>query len=154
MSKICPICGCSFVPRSNVQTYCSPKCQRKSQTSKSYEAIRKRNAVQQKVRYKHDLYAAFHYKCAICGWRLPDENKANHGCQMHHIKSVADGGTNDETNLVLLCPNCHKMAHSGFISDEELYKHTFTKEKAKEESLKEHFDSLDKLYANGDPFDF
>ena len=73
---------------------------------------------------------------------------------MHHIKSVADGGTNDETNLVLLCPNCHKMAHSGFLSDEELYKHTFTKEKAKEESLKEHFDSLDKLYENGDPFDF
>ena len=141
MTKICPVCGKSFEPQCNHQKYCSPKCQRDSQTEANYQAIRKRNATQQKVRYNHNLYTAFHYRCAICGWRLPDKNDYKHGCQMHHIKAVADGGTNDESNLVLLCPNCHKMAHAGFLSDEELAKHTFTKEQAQEAASKEAFEA-------------
>lgn len=44
--------------------------------------------------------------CAICGW-----NKAI--CDIHHIKHRKNGGTDDNTNLVILCPNCHREIHSG-----------------------------------------
>lgn len=32
--------------------------------------------------------------------------------EMHHIKHVADGGDNSESNLILLCKPCHRKAHS------------------------------------------
>jgi len=33
--------------------------------------------------------------------------------QVHHIKRRSDGGTNDMSNLQLLCPNCHATIHLG-----------------------------------------
>lgn len=32
---------------------------------------------------------------------------------IHHIKPRAEGGTNDEDNLITLCCDCHKARHSG-----------------------------------------
>jgi hypothetical protein len=40
-------------------------------------------------------------KCEKCGDAL-----AGHG-ELHHIKAVADGGSNDSSNLQLLCHMCH-----------------------------------------------
>ena len=31
--------------------------------------------------------------------------------EIHHKIPKTFGGTNDETNLIILCPNCHKQAH-------------------------------------------
>jgi hypothetical protein len=42
--------------------------------------------------------------CSNCGW-----NKTT--CDIHHIKSKKEGGTNDHDNLSILCPNCHRLAH-------------------------------------------
>jgi predicted HNH restriction endonuclease len=30
---------------------------------------------------------------------------------LHHVIPVAKGGGNEADNLVVLCPNCHAMAH-------------------------------------------
>ena len=30
---------------------------------------------------------------------------------VHHIKPIADGGTNDENNLMSLCVSCHEKIH-------------------------------------------
>ncbi len=138
IQKKCPVCNSYFEPRSYAQKYCSPKCARDKQTADNYEAIKKRNAINAK--YNKDLYAAFHYECAVCHWHLPmsmlEQNKSiGHGCQMHHIKPVSEGGTNDEKNLILLCPNCHKMAHSGALTPDTLKRLTFTKEQAHAEAL-------------------
>lgn len=43
-------------------------------------------------------------KCEKCGWK-----KSN--CDVHHIIPKKDGGTNDEDNLIVLCPNCHRVEH-------------------------------------------
>ncbi|MFA5299166.1 MAG: HNH endonuclease [Lutibacter sp.] len=43
--------------------------------------------------------------CAICGW-----NDAT--CDIHHIISIKAGGTNDFENLIIVCPNCHRIIHS------------------------------------------
>lgn len=46
--------------------------------------------------------------CSICGW-----NEAS--LDIHHILPKSKGGTDDNSNLTLLCPNHHRMAHSGII---------------------------------------
>src|SRR4051812_29981280 len=32
---------------------------------------------------------------------------------MHHIWEVSAGGTDDPSNLIALCPNCHNLYHRG-----------------------------------------
>jgi HNH endonuclease len=51
-----------------------------------------------------------------CGYRC-----ANPACRMvltleiHHLEQVADGGSNDPSNLLPLCPNCHTLHHTHVI---------------------------------------
>ena len=52
--------------------------------------------------------------CEFCG----NDNKEI--LQIHHIKPISEGGDNAEKNLIILCPNCHKLVHAGLISKEEL----------------------------------
>jgi hypothetical protein len=35
--------------------------------------------------------------------------------EIHHLEQVSDGGSNEPTNLLPLCPNCHTLHHSGVI---------------------------------------
>ena len=48
--------------------------------------------------------------CFSCGW-----DKAI--CDIHHIIHTKNGGTNDHTNLTYICPNCHRLAHKGLLTD-------------------------------------
>lgn len=49
-------------------------------------------------------------ECSNCGW-----NKAP--CDIHHIVHKAKGGSDDHSNLSYLCPNCHRLAHYGKITE-------------------------------------
>lgn len=51
------------------------------------------------------------FKCSWCGVNLSDR---------HHIHHFSEGGENNAENLILLCPNCHRLAHQGKISEKEL----------------------------------
>ena len=42
--------------------------------------------------------------CMICGWN-------NATCDIHHIIPKKQGGNNDNENLIVLCPNCHREVH-------------------------------------------
>lgn len=52
-----------------------------------------------------------------CGYKC-----ANPACRMvltleiHHLEQVAEGGSNEASNLLALCPNCHTLHHNGIIS--------------------------------------
>ena len=50
-------------------------------------------------------------KCSICGW-----NEST--CDIHHIIPKSKGGSNDDSNLIIVCPNCHRIIHSNKIYDE------------------------------------
>lgn len=52
------------------------------------------------------------FKCAWCGVNITEK---------HHIKPYSEGGVNDYTNLILLCPNCHTLHHRGEISQNQLF---------------------------------
>ncbi len=43
-------------------------------------------------------------KCERCGY--------TEHLERHHIKYRIDGGTNEESNLVVLCKNCHDYRHA------------------------------------------
>lgn len=60
-------------------------------------------------------YLLLSLDCSICGYK-----KVAGLLHVHHIKPRAEGGTNANSNLVRLCPNCHGEAHAGLISEAEL----------------------------------
>jgi 5-methylcytosine-specific restriction endonuclease McrA len=45
-------------------------------------------------------------RCQRCG--------NEHKLTIHHIKPVSEGGTNDLSNMALLCDTCHKKVHGVF----------------------------------------
>ena len=40
---------------------------------------------------------------------------------MHHLYQVADGGGDEPSNLIALCPTCHALYHRGNISADAIY---------------------------------
>lgn len=52
-------------------------------------------------------------KCAMCSW---DETSLD----IHHIIERKNGGTNDMSNLIAICPNCHRKAHEKKYTKEQL----------------------------------
>ena len=43
--------------------------------------------------------------CAICGW-----NEST--CDIHHIVERKNGGSDNTDNLIIVCPNCHRIIHT------------------------------------------
>lgn len=52
-------------------------------------------------------------ECALCGWK-------EEACDAHHITPVAEGGLNIVSNMILLCPNHHRLADRRKISTDVL----------------------------------
>lgn len=52
------------------------------------------------------------YSCTSCGWSHKhwDPSDARH-LELHHVVHHAEGGANDESNLITLCVLCHDEAH-------------------------------------------
>ena len=51
-------------------------------------------------------------KCQYCGNNAPffDQNKDPY-LEEHHVKRLADGGSDTMDNVVAICPNCHRKVH-------------------------------------------
>lgn len=54
-----------------------------------------------------------YYQCQICYRSYPHDD---HGLHCHHVKSYGAGGSNDPSNLVTLCWECHTKVHNGEIT--------------------------------------
>ena len=53
-------------------------------------------------------------RCAVCQWMPPPEIAVRRGLALlhaHHVVPLACGGSKDEDNLVILCPNHRALAH-------------------------------------------
>lgn len=46
--------------------------------------------------------------CESCGYTI---NSGRNYLELHHIKPLSEGGDDTFENMVLLCPNCHRMFH-------------------------------------------
>jgi HNH endonuclease len=60
------------------------------------------------------LFELAGHRCTICNapW-----------LEIHHIEELADGGSTEYDNLIVLCPNCHTRVHSEAIPSKEELKH-------------------------------
>ena len=77
------------------------------QEAKRYELYQRDPATHklygQTWRKVRDRYRAAHPLCERClerGWMTPTQ-------EVHHVKPLAQGGTNDDDNLTALCTSCH-----------------------------------------------
>lgn len=115
---ICQHCGSGFEYYPSVRpraAYCSYACkaaEHHTKVSGKNSGTWKGNA-RGKVSARNLATRYFPQHCAKCGW-------AKASCDSHHIVSVSDGGVNNLSNLIVLCPNHHRMADEGMISIKEL----------------------------------
>lgn len=107
ITNICKLCGEKFSTTAKNAKYCSKSCKSKyySRTSRG-----KNSAKTKKL-----LDSLRSLPCEICGW---DEASRD----VHHIVGISNGGQTKKENLITLCPNHHRMAHSNLISKDSLIK--------------------------------
>lgn len=71
--------------------------------------------------------------CSNCGWDLAPGD-------VHHIVEQCNGGSDEHSNLTLLCPNCHRLAHVGKLTTFKTLEEHFG-----EVNVNEVFDDLPKF---------
>lgn len=105
--QVCKHCGQEFMSASKAAKYCSDSCKQKN-----YRARQKslsENGVSIKSYYK--IFE--NVPCELCSWDKTTRD-------LHHIIEVANGGTNELSNLLSVCPNCHRMIHNNLISEDDI----------------------------------
>ena len=65
-------------------------------------------------RIRDNLLIEYDFSCCACGQK--------YFCDIHHITPRHKGGTEDPSNLVVLCPSCHRYADRGAYSTSQLRK--------------------------------
>tara|TARA_Y100001934_G_scaffold135181_1_gene163343 strand:- start:322 stop:540 length:219 start_codon:yes stop_codon:yes gene_type:complete len=66
----------------------------------------KRKPLSKKIRF--EVLKKFRFKCAYCGASAPDVL-----LEVDHILPVAEGGTNELTNLIAACKPCNRKLKRG-----------------------------------------
>ena len=102
----CEYCKNEFTSYLKITKFCSKKCS----TSARKDKIGKSNSASPttlSTRINKALITGTK-ECLSCGW-----NKTV--CDIHHIIPKSKGGTDNFDNLTILCPNCHRLIHKGFL---------------------------------------
>lgn len=103
-SKGCPVCGELMSPR---QVTCSRACANVRRAGIKYKTGSRRSKVATMKMIKIRLVEERGPLCERCGY----DNEFV--LQAHHKIPRAKGGSDDLSNLDLLCPNCHATEHYG-----------------------------------------
>lgn len=108
--KYCLNCGKEI---SYKNKYCSSKCLQDYRHKQYIE--RWKNGIEDGIvgeyqisdHIRRYLFEKYDNRCSICGWNKINEFTGNVPLEVHHI----DGNytNNTESNLQLLCPNCHSL---------------------------------------------
>jgi hypothetical protein len=109
--KICLICGNSFIGH---KKNCSRACSNKARTGIKYDGANSNNKATKSKRLKLKIASKRSGKCEECG------NENYNILQIHHIIEKCNGGGDEESNLKLLCPNCHYTKHLGYSNYKEV----------------------------------
>ena len=113
------------------RAYCSERCYRlhksAQERARGTGPYGSTGVTWSKRKLMPDALIAYDYKCAMCGWSEPRIQPSSRnrgwktcGLELHHIEPVAKGGVATWDNVILICPNCHRMADGGVYSKDEL----------------------------------
>lgn len=103
--RICPICGSTFLAGKSRAKTCSRACSNKSRTGTIYNRTRSLDLSVQGQALRQRLIRVRGNACEVCGYNIV-------AClQTHHIIPKARKGTDDLSNVLLVCPNCHSEIH-------------------------------------------
>ena len=103
-NKVCKICENKYV---GAKVTCSRACANKARTGIRYTKQNEYNKAYQGSSLKERVSKKRGGTCERC-------NNNNYAIlQIHHKKERYRGGTDDISNLELLCPNCHTTHHYG-----------------------------------------
>lgn len=100
--SICINCGETFIKHGTRNKKCE-KCRRNVQHSKKH--LDELNIFDISTRTITKILKRMNAKCSICSW---EEST----CDIHHIVEKKNGGTDDLKNLIVVCPNCHRILHT------------------------------------------
>lgn len=104
--RVCAACGDVFHStrsfRKDRPIHCD-KCRRNVAHAKDVSSVK--SIKEFSSRTVANLLRRGRCACAMCGW-----NEA--ACDVHHIVSRKNKGGDEHTNLIVLCPNCHRKVHS------------------------------------------
>lgn len=106
--SICSHCGQTYSVIEQLLTssrFCSDSCKQKNYRAK------KRYSGNTKMLYQKLKLLP----CEVCSWDTASRD-------VHHILPVKDGGKDEASNLISLCPNHHRLAHSNLLSQDDLFK--------------------------------
>jgi hypothetical protein len=143
--NICENCNCEHDGEYGSGRFCSNKCARGFSTKANRFDINKKisnslklpeSVISERTSAKHAAFIAenevtsimdlskrtitkvlkrMKLSCSKCGWY--HEGAVG---DLHHIVERKNGGSDDNSNLTYICPNCHRLVHSGIIKSEEL----------------------------------
>ena len=115
VNVVCDNCGKSFTRQRNLNNnghnFCGHSCANSFNNALKI-GTNSRNYVNGKSSYRKLAFSMFEHKCAICGY---DDKRI---LEVHHI----DGNRthNNISNLIILCPNCHKYLTKNIYTIDEL----------------------------------
>ncbi len=108
VTKICGFCERSYQTTGKTSLYCTKSCSQKARKTRTIKAGNKytnRSTLQRRIIKK---LGPQEFKCYICEW-----NEAS--CDIHHIIPKSKGGSDNFSNLTVLCPNHHRLADRGIL---------------------------------------
>ncbi len=61
------------------------------------------------------------YTCYFCNLQSEPSKTCRSLVEIHHLVERCNGGTNDPSNLVACCSNCHSRIHNQIITIDKWY---------------------------------
>lgn len=104
IERTCVYCYNLFLAGSKEAKYCSRSCKLKNYRSKQ---------ITLKYHSKTLQNILGHLPCEICGWKEATRD-------LHHIIPISKGGKNTMQNVIVVCPNHHRMFHHNLVSEEAI----------------------------------
>lgn len=111
--KTCPNCS-EILEGKSQKKYCSQQCQasyKKKQVIKDWLSEKivghKGKIMNIKQAIREYVFEKYKSKCCKCGWDIPHPLTGKPPLEVNHIDG--DASNSIESNLNLLCPNCHSL---------------------------------------------
>jgi len=93
--------------------YCSTTCQSEHRIKRNETRSTAERGVMQRIKSKTKQERG--NRCQVCSWEQAT-------CDVHRIIPESQGGENIPDNLIVVCPNCHRLAHNNELSEQQLRK--------------------------------